>query len=87
MFEQQGNLVTRLALHQSQRDQSIPTVSVLVGKALETRHLWMQWLCAVHRRTATSVFTTEPALFMRWLTVVAQEHDLRPLVIQQIATL
>lgn len=87
MFEEQANLVARLALHQSQRYQSIPTLSVLMGKTIETRHGWNQWLEQVQRQTAVTVFTTKPALFETWLTVVAAHHDLRSLVLQRIARL
>ncbi|MEZ4683157.1 MAG: hypothetical protein R2932_54015 [Caldilineaceae bacterium] len=79
MFEEQANLVARLALHHAQRSQSIPTLSVLLGKAIETRHLWNRWLHHVQRPTAVAVFTTKPALFQQWLPVVAAHHDLRSL--------
>lgn len=86
-FEQHATVVVRLALHQSQRGQSIPTLSVLMGKATEARQLWTQWSNEAHRQTAVCVYESNVALFKVWLTVVAQHNDVRSLVIQKVATL
>lgn len=87
MLEKQANLITRLALHQSQRYQSIPTLSVLVGKAITARQVWTQWLRTTDRQTAVCVYSSQLALFEAWLSAVVQHYDLRTLVIQWLATL
>lgn len=87
MFEQQANLVARLALHQSQRCQSIPTLSVLMGKSVAAHQAWTAWLRDTHRQTAVDAWGSQSSLFARWLTTVEQHHDLRSLVIQKVATL
>ncbi len=76
MLEKQTNLVARLALHQSQRVQSIPTLSVLMGRAIIARQVWTQWLNETHRETAVCVYRSQLSLFEAWLTIVVQYHDL-----------
>jgi len=87
MVEQQANLVVRLALHQSQRNQSIPTLSVLQGQAIAARQVWAQWVGTTNRQTAVCVYSEPLALFAAWLTAVMQQHDLQTLVIQRVAQL
>lgn len=87
MFEQQATVVMRLTLHQSQRCQSVPTLSVLVGKAIVARHLWTHWLHEADRQTAVCVYKSRVALLEAWLTAIAQHYDLRSQVIQKVATL
>ncbi|MCB0104306.1 MAG: DUF559 domain-containing protein, partial [Caldilineaceae bacterium] len=84
MVEQQANLVARLALHQSQRNQSIPTLSDLQGQAIAARQVWAQWVGTTNRHTAVCVYSEPLALFEAWLTAVIQQHDLQALVIQRV---
>lgn len=87
IFEEQANLIARLTLHQSQRSQLIPTLSVLMGKGIAARRLWTAWLSIEHRQSAECVYTSRLSLFEEWLTAIAQHHDLRSLIIQKVAQL
>ncbi|MBE9098788.1 DUF559 domain-containing protein [filamentous cyanobacterium LEGE 07170] len=84
--EQQTTVAAKLALHQSQRCQSIPTLSVLMGKAITVRQTWAQWLNKAHRQTTVCVYKSRVSLSKAWLSTVVQHYDLRSLVIQRIAT-
>ncbi|WP_439342039.1 endonuclease domain-containing protein [Vacuolonema iberomarrocanum] len=86
MSEQQTTVAAKLALHQSQRCQSIPTLSVLMGKAITVRQTWAQWLNKAHRQTTVCVYKSRVSLSKAWLSTVVQHYDLRSLVIQRIAT-
>ena len=86
-FEQQATVFARLALHQSQRCQSVPTLSTLIGKAVVARQLWTQWLNETHRQTAVCVYKSSTTVFEAWLNTVAQHYDLRSQVLQKVATL
>ncbi|MBX3010232.1 MAG: DUF559 domain-containing protein [Caldilineaceae bacterium] len=78
--------MTRLALHQLQRDQSIPTLSVFLGKAIAARQAWTQWLCTTRRSTTVCAYQSPLALFAPWFVALAQEHDLQSLVFQKVAS-
>ena len=86
-FDSQATAITRLALHQSQRCQAIPTLSVLQGKAIAARQLWTQWSKQTDRSTGMGVYTSISALLETWLTAIAQHDDLRSRILQKVATL
>lgn len=79
--------IARLALHQSQRYQAIPTLSVLRGKVIAARQLWTLWLNQAHRQTGVGVYTSITALLETWLTAIAHHNDLRSRILQKIAAL
>ncbi|MEA5452823.1 DUF559 domain-containing protein [Leptolyngbya sp. CCNP1308] len=88
--------ITRLTLHQSQRCQAIPTLSVLQGKAIAARQLWTQWSKQTDRLTGVGVYTSIATLLETWLTTmalqcrsstIAQHDDLRSRILQNFATL
>ena len=85
MFEQETIAAKRLALHQLQRSQSIPTLSVLVGKPITTRQLWLRWLGQT--RQVTCPYRSPAGLLQNWLTVAAQDGELRSHILQTLATL
>ncbi len=79
--------IARLALHQSQRCQAIPTLSVLQGKAIAARQLWIQWSKQTDRSTGVGICTSIAALLETWLATMAQHDDLRSRILQNVATL
>ncbi|NJN23116.1 MAG: hypothetical protein HC810_00165 [Acaryochloridaceae cyanobacterium RL_2_7] len=83
----QTTIVKRLDLHQAQRCQSVPTLSVLVGKSILARQLWSCWSDDTNRPTVVCVEKSSFALFEAWLKVVVQHHDLRSQILQQVAIL
>ncbi|KAI9129042.1 DUF559 domain-containing protein (plasmid) [Acaryochloris sp. CCMEE 5410] len=85
-FEHQAMVVARLALHQSQRCQSVPTLSVLVGKTIAARQMWTQWIKEAHRQTTVCVYESRIALFEAWLGAISP-HNLRSQILQKVATL
>ncbi|MBE9107902.1 DUF559 domain-containing protein [Nodosilinea sp. LEGE 07298] len=86
-FEQQSTAIARLALHQSQRCQAIPTLSVLRGKVIAARQLWLLWSDQTHRQTGVGVYTSIAALLETWLTAIAQHDNLRSRILQSLAAL
>ncbi len=86
-FEPQSTAIARLSLHQSQRCQAIPTLSVLRGKAIAARQLWILWSDQTHRLTGVRVYTSTAALLETWLTAIAHHYDLRSRILQNFATL
>lgn len=87
MTELLQQAIARLDLHQSQRCQAIPTLSVLQGKAIAARHLWTQWLQPTDRLTGVGGYTSISALLETWLTAIVQHNDLRSRILQKIAIL
>ncbi len=85
--QQQTAFVSKLALHQSRRNQSIPTLSVLTGGAAATQLLWNQWAQQVDRHTAVCTYESALSLFEGWLSIVVQHYDLRSLVLERVAQL
>jgi very-short-patch-repair endonuclease len=79
--------IARLSLHQSQRCQAIPTLSVLLGKVITARQLWILWSDQTHRQTGVGVYTSIAALLETWLTAIAHHHDLRSRILQSLAAL
>jgi very-short-patch-repair endonuclease len=79
--------IARLALHQSQRFQAIPTLSVLQGKAIAARQLWTQWSKQTDRSTGVGVYTSIATLLETWLAALAQHDDLRSRILQNVAAL
>ncbi|MBF2035152.1 MAG: DUF559 domain-containing protein [Leptolyngbyaceae cyanobacterium T60_A2020_046] len=79
--------IARLALHQSQRCQAIPTLSVLQGKAIAARQLWIQWSKQTERLTGVGGYTCITALLEIWLATMAQHDNLRSRILQNFATL
>ncbi|WP_430712091.1 DUF559 domain-containing protein [Nodosilinea sp. AN01ver1] len=79
--------IARLALHQSQRCQAIPTLSVLQGKAIAARQLWTQWLEQTGRSTGVGVYTSIATLLETWLTALAQHDELRSRILRNVAVL
>jgi very-short-patch-repair endonuclease len=94
-FEQQATAIpagiasriARLALHQSQRCQAIPTLSVLRGKIIAARQLWILWSDQTHRSTGVGVYASIAALLETWLTAIAYQNNLRSLILQSLAAL
>lgn len=86
-FEQQSTAIARLSLHQSQRCQAIPTLSVLRGKVIAARQLWTLWSDQTHRPTGIGVYTSIAALLEIWLTAIAHHNDLRSRILQSLAAL
>ena len=87
-LEQQNiDIVSKLTLHQSQRNQSIPTLSVLVGKTMMARELWSQWLSNAGRQAATCVYQSEKSLFEIWLSVIFRQFDGRALFLERVAAI
>ena len=86
-FDSQATAITRLALHQSQRCQAIPTLSVLQGKAIAARQLWIQWSEQTERSTGVGVYTSIAALLETWLATMAQHDELRSRILQSLADL
>lgn len=70
--------IARLALHQSQRCQAIPTLSVLQGKAIAARQLWTQWSKQTERSTGVGVYTSIAALLETWLAGMALQDRSSP---------
>ncbi|XGB43833.1 MAG: hypothetical protein LVS60_09225 [Nodosilinea sp. LVE1205-7] len=70
--------IARLALHQSQRCQAIPTLSVLQGKAITARQLWTQWSKQTERSTGVGVYTSIAALLETWLAGMALQGRSSP---------
>lgn len=87
MLEQQSSTVTKLSLHQSQREQNIPTLSVLVGGAAATQYHWTQWLSDRDRASVVCCQSNPHTLFRLWVLQVAQDWDLDLLVHQRVAAL
>lgn len=79
--------IARLSLHQSQRCQAIPTLSVLRGKVIAARQLWTLWSDQTHRQTSVGVYTSIAALLETWLAAIAHRCDLRSRILQKIAAL
>ncbi|MBE9140134.1 hypothetical protein IQ254_23540 [Nodosilinea sp. LEGE 07088] len=79
--------IARLFLHQSQRCQAIPTLSVLRGTVIAARQLWILWSDQTHRPTGVGVYTSIAALLETWLAAIAYRCDLRSLVLQSLAAL
>lgn len=94
-FEQQATAIpagiaSRIAwldLHQSQRCQAIPTLSVLRGKVIAARQLWILWSDQAHRQTGVGVYTSIAALLETWLAAIAQHDNLRSRILQSLAAL
>lgn len=80
-------MIARLDLHQSQRCQAIPTLSVLRGKVIAARQLWILWSDQTHRQTGVGVYTSIAALLETWLTAIAQHDNLRSRILQSLAAL
>jgi len=70
--------IARLALHQSQRCQAIPTLSVLQGKAIAARQLWTQWSKQTERSTGVGVYTSIAALLETWVAGMALQGRSNP---------
>ena len=85
--QQQRTILAKLALHQSRRCQSIPTLSVLVGGAVAAQQLWSQWLNGANRRTVTYAYESRLSLFMSWLSIVLKEYNLYSLILEKVAML
>lgn len=79
--------IARLTLHLSQRCQAIPTLSVLQGKAIAARQLWIQWSKQTDRSTGVGVYSSIAAILETWLAAMAQHDDLRSRILQNVATL
>lgn len=79
--------IARLALHQSQRCQAIPTLSVLRGEVIAARQLWIQWSEQTGRPTGVGVYTSIAALLETWLATMGQHDNLRSRILQNVATL
>ncbi|MBE9136416.1 DUF559 domain-containing protein [Nodosilinea sp. LEGE 07088] len=86
-FEQQSTEIARLSLHQSQRYQAIPTLSVLWGKVIAARQLWILWSDQTHRPTGVGAYTSIAALLETWLTAITHHNDLRSRILQSLAAL
>lgn len=86
-FEPPSTVLARLSLHQSQRCQAIPTLSVLQGKIITARQLWTQWSNQTQRATGIGVYTSLGGLLEIWLTATARHHNLRSLILQHLAAL
>ena len=86
-FEPQSTAISRLSLHQSQRCQAIPTLSVLRGKVIAARQLWILWSDQTHRPTGVGAYTSIAALLETWLTAIAHHHNLRSRILQSLAAL
>lgn len=87
MFEQQSSTVTTLSLHQSQREQNIPTLSVLVGGAASTKYHWNHWLSYGDRSSVVCCQSNPCMIFSLWVLQIAQDWDLDLLVNQRAAAL
>ena len=85
--QQQRTILAKLALHQSMRCQSIPTLSVLVGGAVAAQQLWAECLNSANRKTVTYTYESRLSLFTAWLSVVFQQYDLYSLILEKVATL
>lgn len=87
IVELQATAIACLDLHQSQRCQAIPTLSILRGKVIAARDLWIRWSEQSHRLTGVGVYTSIAALLETWLTAIARNDDLRSRILQKIAAL
>ena len=85
--QRQTAFVNRLALHQSRRNQSIPTLSVLIGSTAVAQLLWKQWAQQDSRPTAHCTYESALLLFETWLSIVVQHYDLQSLVLERIGQL
>ena len=87
VLEQTITAVAKLALHQSQRCQSIPTLSVLMGGTMEARHLWIRWLSEADRQTAICVYESQMDLFEEWISKIVAHDNLPSLALKKVANL
>jgi len=87
IVELQAAAIACLDLHQSQRCQAIPTLSVLRGKVIAARDLWIRWSEQSHRLTGVGVYTSIAALLETWLTAIVRHDDLQSRILQKIAAL
>lgn len=86
-MQQQSQAIARLALHQAQRCQAVPTLSVLQGDAVAARQLWTLGLNQTQQQTSFGVYTSLAALLETWLLGIARPGDLRSRILQKIAPL
>ena len=85
--QQQATFVNKLALHQSRRNQSIPTLSVLTGGTAAAQLLWKQWAQQDSRHTASCTYESALSLFEMWLFIIAQHYDLQSLALERVSQL
>ncbi|EDX85540.1 hypothetical protein S7335_3241 [Synechococcus sp. PCC 7335] len=85
--QQQTGFVNKLSLHQSRRNQSIPTLSTLVGGTAATHLLWVRWMRQTGRCTAVCTYESLPSLFCAWLSTAISYCDLQSLALTRTAQL
>lgn len=85
--QQQTDFINKLSLHQSRRNQSIPTLSTLVGGAAATQSLWTKWTSADGRYTAVCTYESLLSLFEAWLYSTLTHCDLQTLARARAAQL
>jgi hypothetical protein len=70
MHDTQDTIVrvfSRLTLHQQQRNQNIPTFSVLGGERYTTRKIWQQWITNQSKTTVIWSINDSTSLLIGWL--------------------
>jgi very-short-patch-repair endonuclease len=85
LAQQQQPLHSQLTLHQTQRQQGIPTLSVMAGGAVAACRLWTDWLTARQGTGVTWSPSLPQSLFQTWLSAVIQQVNLPQQIVNRLA--